>query len=869
MAVIGELWRRLRFLIRGSGFDRDLDEEMRFHLEMKSARTGDRDRARRQFGNLTLLKEVSREMWGWNSLENLVQDLRYATRTMKRSPAFTAIVVATLALGIGANTAIFSIVDHVLLRPLPFPEQDRLVAVYSRFAPVNQERGAFSVADFLDLRAQIKSLDRFSAYTYGRSTLTGVEQPEVIKGAGVTISFFSVLGAKPLLGRTFLEGEDKPKGPRVAVLSENLWRRVFSSDPKIAGRSLILDGVSLTVVGVMPAGFSFPQEGIDLWQLMAFTPPTLRFPFFLQGVARLKPGVTLRQAQSELNAIAPSIERTDPKTYSHLSFPLYPLREGMVGTIRLALLVMLGSVGMVLLIAAVNVANLLLARAAAREREIAIRMSIGASRIRVVRQLLTESLLLALAGGIAGVSLAVWGVRYVRTLSVASIPRVEEVHIDIRVLAFTLLISILSGVLFGLAPALETLRFRMHESLKQNERGGMGSGARRLRNALVMAEIALSFLLLTGAGLLMRSFLKLENVDPGFRPDNLLSASLSPSMKKYPDDAKNNALYRQVEDKLRALPGVESVALTQTLPPNGVGWMEGFRIEGRPLPEGTMNPPVPLATIRPGYFKTLGIPRLQGRDFDDHDLPSSQPVAIISATMARRYFPNQNPIGKRLMMGWSLPNEPWREIVGVVGDTPYRGLDEDPEAVYYLPLSQLTGGSFFVVVRAANAASLASALRSTIWSIDNEIPISNVRTMEQAMSASVAQPRFRTVLIGTFGAVALLLAAIGIYGVVSYAVTQRTREFGIRMALGARHRDVIVSVISSSAVLLLIGLTVGLAASLALTRVLSTLLFQIGPKDPLTFIGASSVLTLIALLASIIPAHRATQIDPVNALRNE
>ncbi|HEV2689372.1 MAG TPA: ABC transporter permease, partial [Bryobacteraceae bacterium] len=443
---MNELWRRLVFLFRHREFNRELEEEMRFHLDMKEQGGADAFAARLQFGNFTLLKEVSREMWGWNSLEKLLQDLRYALRMMRRTPGFAAIVVATLALGIGANTAIFSVVDGVLLRPLPFAEPDRLVGVYSHFAPANMVHGTFSVADFLDLRAQVKSFDRFAAYAGRRWTLTGVDQPEVLTGLGVTSSFFSVLGAQPLLGRTFLDGEDKPNSTPLAVISEGLWRRRFNSDPSVVGRSILLNGSGSTVVGVMPTGFSFLQPGLDLWQLMTLTPPTQRFPFFLRGIAHLKPGVTWEQAQTELNSLAPGIERSDPKTYSHLSFPVLPLQEALVGNVRLALLVLLGAVGMVLLIAAVNVANLLLARAASREREIAIRMSIGASRVRLVRQLLTESLLLALAGGTAGVLLARWAVGWLRTLTVANVPRLDEVHLDARVLAFTFAISVLCGV---------------------------------------------------------------------------------------------------------------------------------------------------------------------------------------------------------------------------------------------------------------------------------------------------------------------------------------------------------------------------------------------------------------------------------------
>ena len=866
---MSELFRRLVYLFRRQRLDRELDEEMQFHLRMKEKARG-AGAARRQFGNFTLWKEVSREMWGWSSFDKLMQDVRYALRTMRRSPGFTAIVVATLALGIGANTAIFSIVDGVLLRPLPYPDADRLAGVFSHFAAVSVPRGNFAVADFLDLRAQLKSLDKFSAYSYRRWTITGSGEPEILAGAGVTSSFFSVLGVHPVVGRTFFDGEDKPNATPLVVISEALWRRKFSSDPAIAGKTILLNGTGNTVVGVMPSDFAFPQPGIDLWQLMAFNPPTQRFPFFLRGIARLKPGYTWEQAQAELNTLAAGIEKLDPHTFQHLTFPLVPLQEAMVGNVRLALLVILGAVGLVLLIAAVNVANLLLARAASREREIAIRMSIGAGRARLLRQFLTESVLLALAGGSAGVLIAWWGVRWLRTLTVANIPRLQEVHIDLRVLAFTLLISVLCGIVFGLAPLLDTLRFRVNEMLKQQERSGTASRSRlRTRSALVVAEVALSFLLLVCAGLLLRSFVNLTRVDPGFHSDNLLAAQLWPSNKKYPDDAKNNALYTELVQRVSSLPGVESVALSQTLPPNRISWVEGFRLEGHPLPAGVANPAVTLPIVGNGYFHTIGIPLIRGRYFDEHDRPGAPPVVIISATMAKRYFPNENPVGKRLMMGWSLPNQPWREIVGVVGDAPYRGLGSDAEAVYYAPFEQNTGGPFFVLIRASQSSRLAEPLRAVIASIDKDMPVTNVATMDESLASSVSQQRFRTTLIAIFGAVALVLAAIGIYGVVAYSVAQRKHEFGIRMALGAGRSDVLGLVARGSGGLVFAGMAAGAIGALALGRVLNSLLFHVQPADPITFGLAACVLVAVAVMASLLPAHRATRIDPSIALRDE
>ncbi len=868
--VIGEIWRRILFLIRRRQFDRDLADEMQFHLEMKSKAAGDPTAARRQFGNTTLLKEASHEMWGWNSLETLIQDVRYSLRTMRRSPGFTTIVIATLALGIGANTAIFSVVNGVLLSPLPFPAQDRLVSVYSHFLPPDVKHGAFSVADFLDLKAKNRCFQEFAAVTGNRVTLTGIERPDVITIATVTSSFFSILGARPLLGRTFLEGEDQPTSPRLAILTQRLWLRQFSGDLGVVGRGVILNGANYTIVGVMPEDFQFPQRDVELWTIMRLTPPQYRFPFFLRGIARLKPGVTLEQAQADLNSLAPGIEQSDPKTYSRLSFPVVPLREGMVGNVRLALLVMLGAVGLVLLIASVNVANLLLARAASREREIAIRMSIGASRFRLLRQLLTESILLAMSGGLGGVLLAAWGVRWLKTLSVVNIPRLNEAHIDGRVLGFTLLVALVSGIAFGLAPALESIRFRMNESLKQNERSGTESRSRRTtRSVLVVAEVALSFLLLMGAGLLLRSFTKLQAVNPGFRTDDLLVARISPVGPKYQDGAKRAAFFDEVLHSMHALPGVKSFALTGSLPPNNPGWMEGYRIEGRPPEDARANGSVPLTVVTPDYFRTLGVPLLKGRMFTEHDSLSAPPVVIISETMARKQFANQNPIGKRLMFGWSLPDQPWREIVGVVGDVSYRGLDAEPLAAYYSPLSQNPYTGVYLIVRAPGPLRLADAVRASVRTIDKDVPVSEVSTMEQVLSESVSQPRFRTTLLAVFAGVALVLAAIGIYGVVAYSVTQRVHEFGIRMALGAQPADVLKLVVRWSTLLLLSGVAAGALGSLALTKVLRNLLYHVTPQDPITFAVVTGVLTGASLLATIIPARRAIRIDPLTALREE
>jgi putative ABC transport system permease protein len=623
---------------------------------------------------------------------------------------------------------------------------------------------------------------------------------------------------------------------------------------------------------VVPASFHFPNADSELWTNLVVNPPTRRGPFFLKGLGRLRPGITLEQAQAETNAIGHAIERANPKTYARLTMPVVPLREALVGNLRPALLVIFGAVGLLLLIATVNVANLVLARATAREREMAVRLSLGASRLRLLRQLLTESVILALIGGGLGLAVAYLGIDLLRVWNPGNLPRIDEIHLDSRVLAFTFFLSLTTGALFGLAPALQSSRADLNTTLKEGSRSGTASIAKsRTRAALVVSEIALSFMLLIGAGLLLRSFVLLEQVELGFHvpPRQILTMQVSPSQSKHPDDRAGIAFYQRLLEGVRQLPGVESVAIADSLPPNREFDDDTFQIEGQPWTSEAF-PSTPVIAVSPDYFRSLGLPLLKGRSFNDHDTIDSMQAAIISESMARRYFNGQDPIGKRIRQSGPTLNNPWMEIVGIAGDTKYMGLDSDPGVAFYRPYPQAFGLRAYLVVKSAlPATGLIATVRDQIRAGDSEAVVTEAGDMEQAIFDSVARPRFRTGLLAVFAGVALLLAATGIYGVIAYAVAQRTHEIGIRMALGAHRADVLRLVVGQGAMLALVGIGLGILGALALTRLLASLLFAVSPTDPLTFAAASIGLIGVALGASYIPARRATRIDPLVALRYE
>ena len=873
-------WRNL---FRKSRLDADLDREVRAYVDMlaeeKMQAGMSPEEARRaafiELGGVEQVKEQVRDVRVGIFLDTLWQDLRYGFRTLTRSPGFTLVAAAALALGIGANTAIFSIVYGVLFRPLPYPDADRVALVYMRFSPQNSERGTMSQADFFDWRAQNRAFEEPAAFMYDRFDLTGTAEPEQVLGARVTAGFFSALEVRPLLGRLLLTGEDQPSAGSVAVIGEALWRRRFRADPNAIGQAITLDGSKYTIVGVMASTFHFPQPESELWTNLILEPPTRRGPFFYRGLGRLKPGVTIEQAQAETNTIGKRIEQANPHNYVHLTMPVVPLRAALASGVRLGLLVMFGAVGLVLLIAIVNVSNLLLARASTREREMAVRLSLGAGRARVVRQLLTENALLALFGGLAGLLLAYAGIQLLRVWNPGRLPRIDDIRLDGRVLAFTFVVSVVTGILFGLAPALQSSRTDLNTSLKEGGRSGTaGSARRRTLNALVVAEIALSLTLLIGAGLLLRSFNLLQQVNPGFQapPERILTLQISPSASKYADERTGIAFYQRLLERVRHLPGVVSAGIADSLPPNRQADMDTFVIEGEPFEGGDIHPALTAPHVSPEYFPALGIPLIEGRYFTERDTGDSTRVTIISATMARRYFSGSSPIGRRFKQstGPPTPYTPFMEIVGVVGDTKYGGLDGESEATYYLPYTQNFDSRTYLVVRSAiSAASLAPAVRREIGAVDKDTVVNQVSTMEQAIFASVAQPRFRTLLLGAFAAIALLLAAIGIYGVIAYTVVQRTHEIGIRMALGAQRSHVLGMVMRRGAALALAGTALGFAGALILTRMLSSLLFGISTTDPATFAAASLGLLGVALAASFIPARRATRIDPILAVRYE
>ncbi len=878
LARFSSLWRNLSHKAR---VERDLDDELAAYLDLVAAekvRAGmspqaARRAARIQLGGVEQVKEGVRGARVGAFFDTLLLDLRYGARALARSPSFTVVAVLALALGIGANTAIFSVIRGVLLAPLPYPQAGQLVLVSRHFARSNFPYGNLCIADYLDWRASNRAFEEPALVQRRRFDLTGMGEPEQLSGAAVTAGFFSALRVRPLLGRAFSAGEDGPGRQRLAVISEALWRRRFAGSARVIGQAVDLDGIRSTIVGVMPSSFHFPRPDSEVWTNLVFDPPARRGPFFYRGLARLKPGVTLTQAQAEMSAIARRIELADPRT-SNLTFPVLPLREAIVGDARPALLVLFGAVTLVLLIASVNVANLLLARAAAREREMAVRLGLGAGRARLLRQLLTESALLALVGGAAGIGVAAGSIGLLRRWNPGELPRMAEVHLDATVLGWTALISLLTGVLFGLAPALQSSRAGLVGSLKDGGRGhSAGPGRRRTRAALVVAEIGLSLLLLAGAALFLRSFALLQRVDTGFLvpPRRILSMQISPGSARCSDSKACIAFYQHLVERVRQLPGVESAAVTDSLPPDREGDADTYMIAGRPLGPGEINPIVSAPTVSADYFTTLGIPLLKGRFFDARDRLDSLPVAIISEGMARREFAGQDPIGQRLKRsGPDIPNSPYMEIVGVVGNTKYLGLANPVDGAYYVPFVQSSGPKQLLVVRSATAAAtLAPMLRREVQSLGLDVVITSVLTMDQALAESVAQPLFRTLLLAAFAAAAVLLAAIGIYGVIAYSVAQRTQEIGVRMALGARRADVLRLVVGQGANLALAGIGLGLAGALALTRLLANLLFGVSATDPVTFILVPLLLGSVALAASLIPAYRAALIDPQVALKYE
>ena len=826
---------------------------------------------------------------GSNLIKDLRQDLRYGLRVLIKNPGFTAIAVLTLALGIGANTAIFSVVNAVLLRPLPYKDSDRLVMVWE----VDQKKGVnhvqVSAPNYVDWRDQNEVFEQMAAAFARPDTgvnLTDGTNPEWVQAAVTTGNLFSVLGIQPALGRAFLPEEEKQGNNRVAILSDSLWRRHFNGDRSIVGKAITLDSRSYTVVGVLPADFDFPTPHSVDSAAKPKGPVELYIPAVLgkhrgghnyRVIARLKPGVTLQQAQAHMNTVAARLQQQYPDQQAGMGASVVSLSEQVVGKVRMALFIMLGAVGFVLLIACANIANLLLARSAQRYREFAIRAALGASRSRIVKQVLGENLLLALMGGALGVLVAFWGIGALVSLSPVDFPRLHETHIDARVLGFSFMLSIATGFVLGLAPALQLSSPNLNNSLKDGGgRSGEGIRQRRVRGFLIVSEVALSLVLLVGAGLLLRSFIRLQENSLGFDPARVLTVQLSLPGARYGERAQAAPFYEQLLQRTRSLPGVQSVGLTNYLPLSGSDSGTSFNIEGRPpLPAGEFLEAAPR-WISPDYFRALGITILRGRALSEQDIASDRHVALINETMARRFWPGEDPIGKRITM--ESPEKPvWHEIVGVVADVRHTALDAESEPEMYYPYlfpSEADSSpwtSMYLVVRANHddSSGLAVALRREVLAVDKDQPVYNVASMAQLMSTSLSQRRFNMQLVGFFAAVALMLAAVGLYGVMSYVVTQRTHEIGLRMALGAQARDVLKLVVKQGMALALVGVVIGLIASLALTRLMKNLLFGVSTTDPATLAGVALLLILAALLACYLPARRATKVDPLVALRYE
>jgi putative ABC transport system permease protein len=799
-------------------------------------------------------------------VNNLVQDLRYALRNLRRHGGFTAVALAALAIGIGANTAVFTVVESVLLRPLPYRQPSQLYTVRRMpKTPTPFIIGTMSDPGFLACRAATTAFQQLAAYNFTDWNGTGVGDPLPIHGEQVTANFFATLGVQPQLGRAFLPQEETPAHAQVAMLSDAFWRTHFQASPEALGKTIVLDGEPHTIVGVMPAAF---EPAAELW-VPAVLDPTNNHVAFRNVVGRLAPGATAARAKAELDAVNARLE-AESHRHDNLEMVIAPLRDSIVGPARPALLIFLGAVGCVLLIACVNVANLLLSRAATRKQEIAIRVSLGAGRARLLRQLLTESVVLGAIGGLLGLIVAVWGVAALVQLAPPNrIPRVNEIRFDVWILAFNAGVSLFTSLLFGLAPAWQLTRARQPQNWKDaSARGSTRTGA--LRSVLVTAEVALALVLLIGAGLLVRSFEKLRSVNLGFRPDNVLAMSVELNGKPYESAAQIQRFDNAVRDRIARLSGVTAVGLVNWLPMSDALIQGDFKLGDQAVPPDVI---AVKPAVSPGYFHAMGISLVRGRAFDAHDTPQSTPVAIVDETFARRFWPEQNPIGKRISYADHPKSSDWMTVVGVVA--PIR--QESPASVHptvYQPIAQVQQSFFlqdvsFVVRSHANPASLAPALRAQVWGVDKDLPIRGMSSMHELLYASTAEPRFQTRVLAAFSATAFLLAIVGIYGVMAYSVTQRTREIGIRMAVGAERKHIVGMILWRSAALVAGGLIMGLAGAWAATRVLKDFLFEVTPADPLTFAAVSVLLALVALAACYVPARRAASTDPLVALRYE
>ena len=867
---------RLRSLFRRGQVEAELNEELRYHLErqieVNTAAGMSVEEARyaalRAMHGLDQRKEECRDMRRVRLIEDLWRDFRFSLRSLLKRPGFTAIALLALALGIGANTAIFSLVNAVILQPLPYRDPDRLISVYGTRNRSTQ--GSVGPTDFLDYRSQNKTFEQFAASGSMMlpMNLTGSGEPERLNASIITGNYFDTFGVRPALGRGFSLENEKTGQDHVTVLSHAFWQTRFGGDPNIVNKTINLDGKAYEVLGVMPAEVVLPQPA-QLWVPINFDADPemkMRNARFLRGIGRLKEGVTLDQAQTDTDLIAAQLEQQYPDSNTGWSLRLIPLREILVGGSRTMLFILFGAVGFVLLIACANVANLLLVRAAARQKEIAMRTALGASRLRIIRQMITESLLLAIFGGALGALLAVAGVKLLVSLGEDNIPRTANVKIDATVLAFTLLISLATGLLFGLAPAIRTMKENLVDALKDGIRGGSEATVKnRTRSLLVVFESAIAVMLLIAAGLLIRSLVALQNVDPGFDPNNVLTLRVDLPRQKYNTPEKASNFFEQLETRVAGLPGVEAVGLITDLPLSGEARDMPYRVEGRPATSDIAF--VDFRRVNKNYLSAMRIPLRRGRNFTEQEVRQSDKAIVVSQAFVDSVFPNEEALGKRLIIWSGIRNEPY-EIIGIVGDTRYQSLQGEPSATMYVPTRELLFVNL-VIRTQGDPLSLVGGVRKEVNALDPDQPIAAIRPMTEWVAMSAAGARYRTTLLGLFALLAMILAATGIYGVMSYSVAQRTQEIGVRMALGARPLDVLKLVVRQGMMLALIGVIVGLAGALALTRVMSSLLFGVTERDPITFVAVAALLIVVAFISCFVPAHRATKVDPLVALRYE
>jgi putative ABC transport system permease protein len=810
-------------------------------------------------------------------METLLKDTRYGVRSLLKRPGFTAIAVITLALGIGANAAIFSVVDAVLLRALPFPNPDRLVMLWEDASFAGFPRNTPAPANFADWKAHNHVFEETAAFDERSFNLTGEGEPEKIEAYGVTANYFPMLGIKPALGRAFLPEEDKPEANKVVMLNYNLWQKRYGGERSVIGHEILLDGEKYTVVGVMPAGFQLLDSHIGLWVPIAFTTEELaqRGSHYLYVVARMKPDVTLTQANAEIRTIQQRIAHDHPDEAGRISAYAMPLREQLAGDVRRPLLVLLVAVAFVLLIACANIANLLLSRATSRRREIAVRAALGARRLHIMRQLLVESLLLAIVGGVCGALLASWSFAFLRRLIPDGLALSTNLNLNLKVLGFTLMVSLLTALVFGLVPAFQASNMDLNEALKQGGgRTGLNAAGNRVRSVMVVSEIALALVLLVGAGLLIQTFQKLRQQYSGLQPENVLTLRTVLPHNKYPEQPQRAAFYKQVLERVRSLPGVVSAGYATTIPLAWKGGTSGFYPEGRTVAQAKadgLSYDANHRQVSADYLKTMGISLMRGRPFNEGDNEQAISVAIINETMARQYWPNEEAIGKRFKLGDPDGNRPWMTVVGIAGDVRQMGVDEPVKAEMYVPYQQIREDQWFaprdLVIRTAVAPlSIVGATRAVIQQVDPDQPISNIRTMDEVLGEETASRRLGMTLLTMFAALALLLATLGIYGVLAYFVVQHTQEIGVRMALGAQRRDILGLVVKRGMRLAVVGVMIGLGAAFALTRLMASLLFGVGTADPLTYATIALLLILVALFACYLPARRATKVDPMIAL---